>query len=186
MTESMREHPDGEQGRGIRPRGVVVLMALTSVAVRQTVANADFLLAAGVPVMVLTAEPVAFHDHGLDARVPVIDLTRSEVASLPHRGTRRLARLRSLGLPGRAVNAAGHQAYKVFRPLVLWRAAEQELARHLDLDDIAEIVLADAHAVPLGWHIGRARPDLRISFSLDRDAYSGRTGSDAPPESSQL
>lgn len=186
MTEPTRERPDGDGPGRDRPEGVVVLMALTSVAVRQTVANADFLLSRGVPVMLLTAEPVAFHDHGLDPRVPVIDLTRREAASLPHRGTRQLARLRKAGLPGRAVNAAGHQTYKVFRPLVLWRAAERELRGHLDLDDVAEIVLADAHAVPLGWHIARARPDLRISFSLDRAAYSGREPSASPPESSEL
>ena len=170
--------------------GIVLLMALTSVAARQTVNNAHYLLEQGVRPVILTAEPVPFHEIGLDSRVPVIDLTRSEAESLAHRGTRRLARLRTFGLPGRAVNAAGHQAYKVARPLVLWRAAERELERHLDLDDVAEIVLADAHAVPLGWHIGRARPDLKISFSLDREAYRRVPveGADpqAPRESSSL
>jgi hypothetical protein len=171
-------------------RGVVLFMALTSVAARQTVNNAHYLLEQGERPVILTAEPMPFHELELDDRVPIIDLTRSEVDSLAHRGKRQLARLRSIGLPGRAVNAAGHQTYKVARPLVLWRAAEQELGKHLDLDDVTEIILADAHAVPLGWHIGRARPDLKISFSLDREAYRREQaeGSDpqAPRESSSL
>ena len=164
----------------------VLLMALTSVAARQTVNNAHFLIERGVPVVILTAEPMPFHELELDPRVPIVDLTRSEVGSLPHRGKRQLARLRSLGLPGRAVNAAGHQGYKVIRPLVLWRAAERELSRHIDLDDVTEVVLADAHAVPLGWHLARDRPDLKISFSLDRDAYRGDDRVPSTPESSDI
>lgn len=165
----------------------VLLIALTSVAARQTVGNAHYLLEQGVPVVVLTAEPIAFHDVGLDPRIPVIDLTRTEVETVAHRGKRQLMRLRSLGLPGRAVNAAGHQAYKVLRPIVLWRAAERSLAQHLDLDDVGEIVLADAHAVPLGWHIARARPDLKISFSLDREAYRAiPADAERPTESSDI
>lgn len=185
MTTHTQDGPSPTQDTGI-----VLLMALTSVAARQTVNNAHYLLEQGVPPVILTAEPMPFHELELDARVPIIDLTRSEVDSSAHRGKRQLARLRTIGLPGRAVNAAGHQAYKIVRPLVLWRAAERELAKHLDLDDVAEIVLADAHAIPLGWHIGRARPDLKISFSLDREAYRREPveGSDpqAPRESSSL
>lgn len=176
-----------QQGATNKPRpGTVLLMALTSVAARQTVNNAHFLVEKGVPVTILTAEPMPFHELELDCRVSIIDLTRSEVESVAHRAKRRLARLRSLGLPGRAVNAAGHQAYKIARPLVLWRAAEREIARHLDLDDVAEVVLADAHSVPLGWHIGRERPDLRIAFSLDRTRYADEPESDSAPESSDV
>lgn len=173
--------PESETGAG-----TVLLMALTAVAARQTVNNAHFLLEQGVPVVILTAEPIAFLDLELDARVRIVDLTRSEVDSLPHRGTRQLARLRSLGLPGRAVNAAGHQGYKIIRPLVLWRAAERELSRHVDLDDVTEVVLADAHAVPLGWHLARDRPALKISFSLDRDAYRGDGRTASTQESSDI
>ncbi|MDO5501124.1 MAG: hypothetical protein Q4F67_15735 [Propionibacteriaceae bacterium] len=162
----------------------MLFVALTSVAARQTVNNAHFLLEHQVPVAILTAEPMPFHELELDERVQLIDLTREEVASVLHRGKRQLVRLRSLGLPGRAVNAAGHQAYKIARPLVLWRAAEKTLSRHLSMAQVAQVVLADAHAVPLGWHLGRAHPDLSIVFSLDRSAYA----EPAPerPESSQV
>lgn len=169
-----------------RPPKTVLLVALTSVAARQTVNNAHFLLDEGVPAIIVTAEPMPLHELELDARVPVIDLTRSEVASALHRGKRQLARLRAFGLPGRAVNAAGHQSYKVIRPLVLWRAAEHELADRISLDDVAEIVLADAHAVPLGWHLARRRPDLKISFSLDRDSYRRGENVREVPESSDV
>ena len=179
MIDPDRQATDG-------PPETVLLVALTSVAARQTVNNAHFLLEQGVPAIIVTAEPMPFHELELDARVPIIDLTRGEVASPLHRGKRSLVRLRALGLPGRAVNAAGHQSYKVLRPLVLWRAAEHALADRISLDEVAEIILADAHAVPLGWHLARRRPDLKISFSLDRDSY--RRGEDVRevPESSDV
>lgn len=183
-----RIDPSGaERATGNGASGAVLLIALTPVAARQTVNNAHFLLEQGVPAIVLTADPVPFHDLGLDPRVPVIDLTRTEAASLPHRGKRQLARFRTTGLPGRAVNALGHEAYKIFRPLVLWRAAERMLPQHVDVDTLREIVLADAHAVPLGWHIARAHPDLKVSFSLDREAYRAVDGaSGRPTESSDI
>jgi len=193
--DPMTDQKQPDQTRSVQTQtcqtqGAVLLMALTSVAARQTVNNAHFLLEQGVPAIILTAEPIAFHDLELNPRVPIIDLTRPEVASLPHRGKRALTRLRQFGLPGRAVNAAGVQAYKVFRPLLLWRAAERYMPAHLDLSRVREIVLADAHAVPLGWHIARSHPDLPISFSLDRDAYrqaEGETLSEsAVPESSSI
>jgi len=185
VTTSPAIRGTGPASPGARqPSGLVLIVALTRVSARQSIANAHFLQEHGVPVAILTAEPIALHDYDIDPSVPVIDLTRAEVATLPHRATVHLRRLRTLGLPGRAVNAVGHKVYKVLRPAVLWRAAEHALAEHLDLDNVSEIILADAHAVPLGWHLARSRPDLSVVFSLDRSRYL--PVGDTAPESADI
>lgn len=151
----------------------VVIVAMTSVSVAATTANVRFLLDHGVRVTVVTAEPPAFADSGLDRRAEVVDLTAGEARHPVYRASRLAAR--TPGLAGRAVT----KAYKVVRPAVLWRAAEELVTRRVDLDAVSEVVLADAHGVPLGWHLARRHPALVVSFSLDRARYAGGTPSAA-------
>ncbi len=144
----------------------VVFIAMTSVSVPATTANVRHLLDHGVRVTVVTAEPPSFADSGLDRRAEVVDLTAGEARHPVYRGS-----LLGRRLPGVAGKAVG-KGYKVLRPAVLWRAADDLVARRIDLDTVSEVVLADAHAVPLGWHLARRHPGLRVSFSLDRARYS--------------
>jgi hypothetical protein len=62
------------------------------------------------------------------------------------------------------------RGYRVARPWVLWRSARTSMLPDLDLDAIDLVLLADAEAVAIGWHLARAHPDLPVVFSLDRSA----------------
>ena len=157
----------------------VVIIAMTSVSVPATTANVRYLLDQGIRVTVVTAEPPSFADSGLDRRAEVVDLTAGEARHPVYRGS-----LLGRRLPGVAGKAVG-KGYKVVRPAVLWRAADDLVSRRVDLDAVSEVVLADAHAVPLGWHLARRHPQLRVSFSLDRARYSG-AGTDEVREASEV
>lgn len=154
------------------PAPHVLVIAMTSVSVPATTANVRYLLDQGVRVTVVTAEPPSFAEAGLDRRADVVDLTRGEARHPVYRGS-----LLGRRLPGVAGKAVG-KGYKVVRPAVLWRAADDLVSRRVDLDAVSEVVLADAHAVPLGWHLARRHPRLRVSFSLDRARYSSTTTED--------
>jgi glycosyltransferase involved in cell wall biosynthesis len=60
------------------------------------------------------------------------------------------------------------KGYHAVRPWVLWRSTRSLLLPELDLDAIDLVLLADAQAVSIGWHLAKARPDLPVTFSLDR------------------
>ncbi|HVN12120.1 MAG TPA: glycosyltransferase [Kineosporiaceae bacterium] len=62
------------------------------------------------------------------------------------------------------------RGYRAIRPWVLWRSTRSVLLPDLDLGSIDLVLLADAQAVSIGWHLARARPDLPVTFSLDRSA----------------
>lgn len=62
------------------------------------------------------------------------------------------------------------RGYRAIRPWVLWRSTRRVLLPDLDLSSIDLVVLTDAQAVSIGWHLARARPDLPVTFSLDRSA----------------
>jgi glycosyltransferase involved in cell wall biosynthesis len=62
------------------------------------------------------------------------------------------------------------KGYHVIRPWLLWRSARSILLPDVDLGAIDLVLLADAQAVSIGWHLAKARPDLPVSFSLDRSA----------------
>jgi hypothetical protein len=60
------------------------------------------------------------------------------------------------------------KGYRAIRPWVLWRSTRSVLLPNLNLDAIDLVLLADAQAVSIGWHLAKARPDLLVTFSLDR------------------
>ena len=62
------------------------------------------------------------------------------------------------------------KGYHVIRPWLLWRSARSILLPDVDLGAIDLVLLADAQAVSIGWHLAKARSDLPVSFSLDRSA----------------
>ena len=60
------------------------------------------------------------------------------------------------------------KGYRAIRPWVLWRSTRSALLPGIDLDAIDLVLLADAQAVSIGWHLAKRRPDLPVTFSLDR------------------
>lgn len=152
-------------------RGHVVFIGLTSISVRTVVGHAEYLLDRDVRVTVMTADPIPYRERRLDGRAEMIDLTRAEVQTGPFKVRNRLQRYSVGGPVQNFAYKAANRVYKVARPVLLWRAAESEVAGWFDWSDVDEVILADSHAVPLGWHLARRHPDLTINFALDRAKY---------------
>jgi hypothetical protein len=100
---------------------------------------------------------------------------------------RRLGRVPGAGAPARAAVAGTGQVrsrynklgnafhnrvfmkgYRAVRPWVLWRSTRSVLLPDIDLGAVDLVLLADAQAVSIGWHLAKARPDLPVTFALDR------------------
>jgi glycosyltransferase involved in cell wall biosynthesis len=140
---------------------------------------------------------VTFAEVGTaEARHPLLRAERSVVIKLPNlllRYTagvfRRLGRLPGAGGPARAAvtgtgqvrsryNRLGYafhnrvfmKGYRAIRPWVLWQSARSDLLPDIDVDAVDLVLLADAQAVSIGWHLAKRRPDLPVTFSLDRSA----------------
>jgi glycosyltransferase involved in cell wall biosynthesis len=62
------------------------------------------------------------------------------------------------------------KGYRPIRPWVLWRSTRSVLLPDIDLNAIDLVLLADAQAVSIGWHLAKVRPDLPVTFTLDRSA----------------
>ena len=62
--------------------------------------------------------------------------------------------------------------YSHLRPWILWRVARTSLLPRLDVSTADQVVVADALATPLGWHIARAHDDIAVGFTLDRNITS--------------
>jgi hypothetical protein len=62
------------------------------------------------------------------------------------------------------------RGYRVIRPWVLWRSARTAVLPELDPASIDLLLLADAQAVAIGWHLAKAHPDLLVTSTLDRSA----------------
>jgi glycogen(starch) synthase len=56
--------------------------------------------------------------------------------------------------------------YRIFRPRVLRRIAEREIAPALDLARTRRIVVAGSTGVTLAWSLGRRRPDVLVTTAL--------------------
>lgn len=67
--------------------------------------------------------------------------------------------------------------YRVVQPYVLWRVARRSVVRGVNWDEVDLLVVADAHAIPMGWHLARRHRNLTVTFSLDRAAVTGRSES---------
>lgn len=64
--------------------------------------------------------------------------------------------------------------YKLVRPYILWRVAKRHALADVGMADADLLVVLDAAAIPLGWHLARMYPDLRVDFSLDRSIWENR------------
>jgi hypothetical protein len=62
------------------------------------------------------------------------------------------------------------RGYSVIRPWVLWRSARNVVLPRVDLTSVDLVLVADVHAVAIGWHLAKARPDLPVAVTLDRSA----------------
>jgi glycosyltransferase involved in cell wall biosynthesis len=125
--------------------------------------------------------PLLRAEHGLVIKLPNLVLRNTAGVF------RRLGRMPGAGGPARAAvvgtgqvrsryNRLGNafhnrvflKGYGAVRPWVLWRATRSVLLPDIDLDAIDLVLLADAQAVSIGWHLAKRRPDLPVTFALDR------------------
>lgn len=185
----------------------VLFLALTAVRARAVKRHCHFLLEHGVDVSLITTSLEPWQAEGLDGRVEVHTLSEGEARHplprveriLVFHGPRRVfqAIRKVLGprhAPVRAVEARYERAaqvfhqrvfmrgYRVLRPWLLWRVARTRVLPRIDLAGLNEVVVGDSHSVPLGWHIARLAPDLKVSFSLDRAVYADVTAPADPEE----
>jgi glycosyltransferase involved in cell wall biosynthesis len=135
-----------------------------------------------------------FEVETAEARHPLLRAERGLVLRLPNALLRyaaalfrRLGRVPGAGAPARAAVAGTGQVrsrynklgnafhnrifmkgYRAIRPWVLWHSTRSVLLPDIDLETIDLVLLADAQAVSIGWHLAKVRPDLPVSFSLDR------------------
>ena len=72
------------------------------------------------------------------------------------------------------------RAYRGVRPWLLWRVARRSVLPALDLGATDLVVVADAQAIPIGWHVARAHPHLEVTFALDRARLSTGCGPTMP------
>ena len=187
----------------------VHFLAMTALRADAVVTQSALLLEHGVDVSLLTADPAAFADLGLDERVTVhaVDehasrLWRSEtfvVRRVPEAVSGRVAgvlRPRRPALADRVVrlqtkgsNVLHHtgflKPYKVVRPYLLWRLASGTALTTMRFERGDEVVVVDSQAVPLAWRLARRHPWLTVGFSLDRDRYVRRTPGE-PAEAAEV
>ena len=72
------------------------------------------------------------------------------------------------------------RAYRGVRPWLLWRAARRSVLPTLDLASMDLVLVADAQAVPIGWHVARAHPHTEVTFTLDRARLAPGDGPTMP------
>jgi hypothetical protein len=58
--------------------------------------------------------------------------------------------------------------YRLLRPYILWRIADKQVLPAVGVDQADQVVVQDAGAITLGWHLARRHPDLDVAFTLDR------------------
>ena len=147
----------------------VLLVAIGTTRTRAVTDTADFLLARGVDVDLLTVESEPWEAAGLDARVKLYPLAAAESKHPLARLGRLVRRL------SKAAYTKGYaKIYRLLRPYVMWRAARTTVARRLDWSRVEQLVICDSHAIPIGWHLAKRHPQLTVGFELDRAPYADR------------
>jgi hypothetical protein len=197
---------DRSAGGPGRPVRKVVVVALTPRRHRAVEAEAAFALDHGVDVHLLTV--TAQEWPSLDPRMRVHELRAGEEAHPLRRvvqgvvlGSPRavlgavasmLARTPAAPVARRllGVQRGGAEAFqlKVFeavyrpvRPYVLWRVASRQVLPAVGLEDADQVIMQDAGAITLGWHLARRNPDLDVSFTLDRSRVPRNPGAPGEP-----
>lgn len=200
---------DRSAGAPGRPVRKVAVVALTPRRHRAVEAEAAFALDHGVDVHLVTV--TAQEWPSLDPRVRVHELRAGEEAHPLRRvvqgvvlGIPRavlgtvasvlavLARTPAAPVARRllGVQRGGAEAFqlKVFeavyrpvRPYVLWRVASRQVLPAVGLEDADQVIMQDAGAITLGWHLARRNPDLDVSFTLDRSRVPRNPGAPGEP-----
>lgn len=151
----------------------VLLLAIGATRSRAVTETADYLLARGVDVDLVTVEAGPWAAAGLDARVRLHTLAEGEARHL-------LSRLGRLvrGLSKAAYTKGYAKIYRLLRPYVMWRVTRSTVARELDWSTVEQLVICDSHAIPIGWHLAKRHPELTVGFELDRTPYADRPAAD--------
>ena len=131
--------------------------------------------------------------EGAEASHPVLRLERGVTVRLPNlflryvaAAGRRVARLPGGATPAHVAVEGAKEArlhymrlarayhgrifmrgYRAVRPWVVWRST-RGLIPAVDLASVDLVLLSDAQAVSIGWHLARQRPDVPVAFTLDR------------------
>jgi hypothetical protein len=67
------------------------------------------------------------------------------------------------------------------RPYILWRVADRQVLPRVGVSSADQVVVQDAAAITLGWHLARRYPDLDVAFNLDRSRIPRVPGAPAEP-----
>ncbi|NYI08477.1 glycosyltransferase [Allostreptomyces psammosilenae] len=125
--------------------------------------------------------PIPRGERLLAYRVPrkALALLRTRVDATP-RGRRVELAAAVLEMAHTRVADAFHRklfirAYRVIRPYLLWRVARAHVLERLRAERADLVVVCDANAIPIGWHLARRHPELEVSLSLDRERFAART-----------
>jgi hypothetical protein len=197
---------DRSAGAPGRPVKKVVVVALTPRRHRAVEAEAAFALDHGVDVHLVTV--TAQEWPSLDPRVRVHELRAGEeahplrrvvqgvvlgiprvvlgtVASMLARTHAAPVARRLLGVQRRGAEAfqlkVFEAVYRPVRPYVLWRVASRQVLPAVGLEDADQVIMQDAGAITLGWHLARRNPDLDVSFTLDRSRVPRNPGAPGEP-----
>jgi len=147
----------------------VLLVAIGTTRSRAVTDTAEFLLARGVDVDLLTVEAESWTAAGLDPRVTLHTLAAAEQKHPLAVFGRLVARL------SKAAYTKGYaKIYRLLRPYVMWRAARTTVVRRLDWNSVEQLVICDSHAIPIGWHLAKRHPRLTVGFELDRAPFADR------------
>ncbi len=71
--------------------------------------------------------------------------------------------------------------YRLLRPYILWRVADRQVLPEVGVSSADQVVVQDAAAITLGWHLARRYPDLDVAFTLDRSRIPRVPGAPAEP-----
>jgi hypothetical protein len=71
--------------------------------------------------------------------------------------------------------------YRLLRPYILWRVADRQVLPKVDVSGADQVVVQDAAAITLGWHLARRYPELDVAFTLDRSRIPLVPGVPAEP-----
>lgn len=71
--------------------------------------------------------------------------------------------------------------YRLLRPYILWRIADTQVLPDVGIETADQVVVQDAAAITLGWHLARRYPDLDVAFTLDRSRVPLKPGAPAEP-----
>jgi hypothetical protein len=178
-----------------------LMIAVTIDRRARVYADIDYLLNQGNDVTLLTLNLDTWPD--LDPRVEVVQLRPAELKHpvpaieefLLFKGPRRSFRLAKRMVSDSEVMVSridrvqrawmrrarhAHRSYwnPVYRPLrpwVLWRSSRKHILPELDLSRYDTVVVADAQAIPLGWHLSHDYGHGNVQFQVARRPSEQRT-----------